>query len=115
MWYQFLVAVFLFIVLHTLVWFSTNLQFVKGSDVYNPLLVALLFSIPITLCAFYASRITYGIFNDSAWSVRFLAFGVSYLVFPILTWVMLGESMFTLKTGICIFLSLIIVCVQVFL
>jgi hypothetical protein len=35
-------------------------------------------------------------------------------VFPILTWWLLKESMFTPKTMVCIALSFLIVCIQVF-
>ena len=70
-------------------------------------------SLPISLCAYYASRLGYSELGDSAWGVRFLAFGTSYLVFPVLTYILLGESMFTLKTGVCIFLSILIISIQI--
>ena len=72
-------------------------------------------SVPISLCAYYASRLGYGELGDSAWGVRFLAFGTSYLVFPVLTYLMLGESMFTFKTMICVALSVIIISIQIWL
>ncbi len=115
MWAHLGLSVVLFTILHTLVWFSTNLQFVKGIETSKSLFIAIVLSIPITLCAFFATRIAYSALSDSLWSVRFIAFGISYLVFPILTWTVLGESMFTLKTLTCIFLSIVIVCIQVFL
>jgi len=114
LWLQLAISTFLFTILHTLVWFSTNLQFVKGFDNSKSLFISLLLSIPITLCAFYATKIAYSAMSDSLWSVRFIGFGMSYLVFPILTWTILGESMFTIKTISCICLSIIIVCIQVF-
>ena len=114
-WSQFVFSALLFILLHVMVWFSANLQFVSTEAEDSSLLVALLLSIPITLCAFYATRIGYNAFSESLWSVRFLAFGVSYLVFPVLTWYLLGESFLTFKTIVCTILSIIIVCIQVFL
>lgn len=114
MWFQLAISTFLFTLMHTLVWFSTNLQFVKGFDTGRSLLIAMILSLPITLCAFYATKTAYMAMSDSLWSVRFIGFGMSYLVFPILTWLVLGESMFTVKTLLCIFLSIIIVCIQVF-
>ena len=115
MWLQLTQSAILFTILHTLVWFSTNLQFVKGVGTSKSIFIAILLSIPITICAFFATRIAYSALSDSLWSVRFIGFGISYLVFPILTWVVLGESMLTLKTLSCIFLSIVIVCIQVFL
>lgn len=114
MWFQLAISALLFTLMHILVWFSTNLQFVKGFESSKSLLIALALSLPITLCAFYATRTAYIAMSDSLWSVRFIGFGMSYLVFPILTWAVLGESMFTMKTLLCIFLSIIIVCIQVF-
>ena len=100
--------------LHALVWFSTNLQFVKGVDPSKTIWYAVALAIPTTLVAYFATRFTYSALEDSLWAVRFVGFGTSYLIFPILTWGFLGESMFTLKTLICVFLSLLIVCIQVF-
>jgi hypothetical protein len=73
------------------------------------------FAVPTSLLAYYGSRVGYSALNDSAWSVRFLGFGLSYLVFPVLTWLLLGETMFTLKTGLCIFLSFTIISIQVWM
>jgi hypothetical protein len=42
-----------------------------------------------------------------------VAFGISYLIFPALTWYFLNESMFTWKTMTCILLSFIILYIQV--
>lgn len=114
MWYQLLISALLFTVLHIFVWFSANLQFVKDMDQERSLFIALMLSIPITLCAYYATRVAYSALDGSLWSVRFIGFGISYLVFPILTWAVLGESMFTFKTLSCILLSFIIVYIQVF-
>tara|TARA_R110000751_G_scaffold46421_4_gene104498 strand:+ start:346 stop:531 length:186 start_codon:yes stop_codon:yes gene_type:complete len=49
-----------------------------------------------------------------AWGPRLLGFGLSYLVFPFLTYYYFGESVFSPKTLICIILSVIIVGIQVF-
>jgi len=48
------------------------------------------------------------------WGPRLLGFGLSYLVFPVLTYYYFGESMFAPKTLICIGLSFSIVGIQVF-
>ena len=103
----------LFALVHTCVWFSTNSQFTNIDLLRNnSLMIALVLSIPISLMAMWAAKSGYTALN-SIWSVRFLAFGVSYLIFPILTWVLLGESMLTFKTLLCIALSIIIILVQI--
>ena len=114
MWSNLLIGVTFFIVLHVMVWFSTNLQFVNSEISDKSLLISLFLAIPISLCAYYGSRFTYTGLDSSVWAVRFIGFGTSYLIFPILTWVILKESMFTPKTLVCILLSAVIVCIQVF-
>ena len=109
-----LIGIGLFILLHCLVWFTTNLQFIEHPIATKSLLISLLLSIPCTLCAYYGTRYVYAALSESAWAVRFVGFGVSYLVFPTLTWWLLKESMFTPKTMVCIALSVVIVCIQVF-
>jgi hypothetical protein len=52
--------------------------------------------------------------THEAWAARMLGFGMSYLTFPFLTWWLLHESMFTTKTMLCIFLSIMIVGIQLF-
>jgi len=110
---QLLGGISLFVLMHTLVWWGTNAQFIEGWDKKQALILSMFLAIPITLVAFYASRLTYDALNEQAWSVRFVGFGVSYLVFPLLTWLFLNESMFTMKTLICIFLSFLIIYVQI--
>ncbi len=107
-------GVLLFIAMHIMVWFGINTQFIKSMENTDTLSLALALSIPTTLCAFYGSRYTYIALNESAWSARLVGFGVSYLTFPLLTWLLLGESMFTGKTMVCVALSCLIVYIQVF-
>ena len=104
----------LFTLVHILVWFTTNTQFMDGDIKDKSLLIAIVLSVPTTLCAYYASKLTYDMLEASAWAVRFIAFGTSRLIFPILTWYLLNESMFTTKTMICTFLAVCIICVQLF-
>ena len=48
------------------------------------------------------------------WGARFLGFSASWLVFPLLTWALMGESMFTTKTLVCMALSFAIMAVQIY-
>jgi hypothetical protein len=41
-----------------------------------------------------------------------MGFGMSYLIFPLLTWILMKESPFNLKTMTCIALSFAIIGVQ---
>tara|TARA_B100000700_G_scaffold331754_1_gene468001 strand:+ start:1877 stop:2239 length:363 start_codon:yes stop_codon:yes gene_type:complete len=99
---------------HTCVWFSTNLQFVSEKAANNSLAICLALALPTSLLAYYGTQLTYDGLGESVWSIRFLAFGTSYLVFPVLTWLLLKESMLTPKNLVCIALSFLIVGIQVF-
>jgi len=104
-----------FLSLHIAVWFSTNLQLMNASFANKSFLIALSLAVPTTLLAYFGTRFGYFALGESAWSVRFFAFAISYLVFPVLTWWFLGESMFTLKTLLCVSLSFMIIAIQVYL
>lgn len=104
----------LFAMCHVLGWFGNALQFMSRWWADRPLTTVLIFSIPTGVCALYAMRFAYEGFEGSLWAARFLGFSASWLVFPLLTWLYLGESMFTPKTMICVVLSLLIMAVQVY-
>jgi len=108
-------AAAMFTLLHTLVWFAANTQFISPEWKEKSLQIAILTAVPASLCAYYGARFAYTALNDSVWASRFLAFGISYLVFPILTYALLGESMLTMKTMLCVGLSFTIIFIQVFL
>ena len=114
MYEQLIIGVTFFTLMHVAVWFASNLQFIDGwKD--NSFLIAMVLSLPITCLAYMGTKFTYHALNDSAWSSRFIGFGTSWLVFPLLTWLILHESMLTPKTIICIGLSFIIIGVQVWM
>jgi len=108
-----LLGVSLLVVVHIFVWLTTNLQLVEGwKEQGKTFWVVVCLAIPTSLIAAQATRTLYESL-DSAWSIRFIGFGTSYLVFPLMTWILLGESMFTLKTIICIALSIVILVIQI--
>ena len=104
----------MFFMLHTIVWFSTNLQFVNKFWQEKSFLICMALAIPASFCGYYASKLCFAGLDESAWAVRFIGFGTSYFIFPVLTYVMLNESMFTAKTLSCIALSFVIIGIQIF-
>ena len=102
-----------FILGHIFAWFQLNSQFAWEWWKDKPLAAVLIYSIPVGLCFWYASKF---IFEETgaAWSGRFMGFAASYFVFPLLTWAILNESMFTAKTMLCIMLSVCILLIQIF-
>ena len=100
-----------FIVANILVWYQLNSQLVwdwaKGN---KSMWIMSLLGIPISLLFWLSTKWGYLGFGN-LWSVRWLAFGSSMFVFPIMTYFYLGEAM-SLKTLISILLALIIMILQ---
>lgn len=107
---------FYLVILHVLVWFSANGQFIKNSSFFSNhgLLFAAAVGPAIGVLGYFGSRLIYEALDGSVWQIRFVGFGLSYLVFPVLTWMILGETMFTIKTMVCILLSLLILAIQIY-
>ena len=97
----------------TCVWFASNSQVVWHWWSDKPLLAAILFGIPASLFFWHGTKYGFAAM-DGLWGPRFLGFGMSYLTFPILTWWLAHESMFTVKTMVCIALSCAIMAIQIF-
>ena len=95
-------------------WYGSNLQFVSEWWKQRPLTTIAIFALPTSFFAYFGTKYCYIGLGSSLWSVRLLAYGLSYLVFPFLTMYYLNESLFTAKTLTCIALSIMILCIQVF-
>jgi FtsH-binding integral membrane protein len=109
-----LFACALFAIGQTLGWFQLNSQFVWNWWQDKPIFSAIVFSIPTGICFWYGVKIAYEEMGQVVWGPRFLIFSMSYFTFPLLTYYFLNESMFTLKTMICVALSFAIVGIQLF-
>jgi hypothetical protein len=109
-----LIGAMLFVAAHILSWFQLNIQFINDWWKDRGLLSVLVFGIPCGLFFWYGWRMTTDSLGKSVWAARFLSFGLSYLTFPVLTHYFLGESMLTSKTLICVFLSTLIIFVQIY-
>ena len=104
-------SILLFIIGNVLVWYQLNSQLVwdwaKGN---KSMWIMSLLGIPISLLFWLCTKWGYLGFGN-LWAVRWLAFGSSMLVFPLMTYFYLGEAI-TLKTLISIILALIIMILQ---
>ena len=100
-----------FVVANILVWYQLNSQLVwdwaKG---YKSMWIMSILGIPISLLFWLCTKWGYLGFGN-LWAVRWLAFGSSMLVFPLMTYFYLGETI-TLKTLISIILAIIIMLLQ---
>lgn len=95
-------------------WYANNLQFFTEYWKDKPILSNFLMGFPAGIAYWYATKMMMDI-NPELWSARFISAAISYLVFPFLTWYHLGESMLSVKTMLCVSLSLCILGIQIFL
>ncbi len=103
----------LFAFAQTMVWFQLYSHYIWEWWQNRPFMAAIVFGIPASVCFWYGTRIAVDATSE-AWASRMLGFGMSYMTFPLLTWWLLHESMFTTKTMICVTLSFAIIGVQLF-
>ena len=106
-------AICCFVASHVLGWYTHNLQFVNEFWKDKILLPTFLFGIPCLIAFWRGTKFAMEA-HPELWTARFVAFVISYLTFPIMTWWYLGESMFTFKTLLCIFLAFCILLIQIF-
>ena len=103
----------LFFIGQILGWFQLNTQYLNKWWEDRPLVSAICFGIPTSMFFWYAWRVTSEACG-SVWSARFLGSVIGFIVFPILTWWFLNETMFTFKTMSCLFLTFLIVFIQIY-
>ena len=100
-------GILLFFAGQTLGWFQLNVQSFSEYWKDKALLSAVVMGVPTSVMFWYGWRIVVES-TGSAWSARFIASCAGLIIFPILTWAILGESMFTPKTMICLGLTIVI-------
>ncbi len=110
---SYIVIVSLFLVAQTIAWFQLNSQFLSEWWKDRFILVAFIFGVPTSLFFWHAWKFAAEEFN-SVWSARFIGSSAGILVFSVLSWALLGESIFAPKTFICLTLAIIIILIQVF-
>lgn len=96
-------------------WVQYNGQFVWESLKNRYILTAILIAIPNAIIYWHSSRILFETLDKRVWMVKVLAQSTSYLIFPIMTWMLMRESPLTLKNLISMLLSLLIILVQLYL
>ena len=105
------ISTLIFIFSQILIWYQLNSQLVwKWAEGYKSMIWMSLLGIPISLLMWLCTKWGYIGFGN-LWAVRWLAFGSSMLIFPLMTYFYLGEAI-TLKTLISIILALIIMLLQ---
>jgi hypothetical protein len=87
-------------------------QFVSEWAKNNPIIVAL-FGFPIGYLFILFTKYCAGYFNGEIWPGRIIGFAIGTIVFASLSYFLFNES-FSLKTIICISLSILILLIQLF-
>ena len=105
--------------LHILVWLNTSYQFIEFDEeslwsTIHPFWITVVVAFPTAICGYFSHKWCYEGLGESAWALKFLTSATSYIVFPLMTWYLLGESMFQPKILVSIFLSAIIIWIQVY-
>ena len=107
------IAIILFIIANILTWFQVNSQFLWTWWKEHPIITILIYSIPTSFSFFYAWKLGVEAMSGELWPVRMIGFGISTIMFTILTYGFMKEGLST-KTLICLALSLAIILIQIF-
>ena len=75
--------------------------------------LGVLMGIPISFMFMQSVKNFVLAFGGEIWPSRLLGFGIGVIVFTIMSEIMFKEP-FTLKTGVCLFLALLIILTQIF-
>ena len=92
------------------IWFQLNAQ-VKWDWFKDNYLLMSILGMPISYALLFATKYGFEGFGGLLWPGRLSAFAVSMISFPVITWLVMGESI-TLKSGISILLATVIMLLQ---
>jgi MFS family permease len=95
-----------------LAWFQSNSALITGWIADNYLLTAIALSPIVSVLFAYVTKEMYQS-GWTLWSIRFIAFGIGYIVFTPLTWYFLNENIFTLKNIMSFILCVLLIYLQV--
>ena len=110
---NFFICFLIFALSQVLVWFQLNGQFFNEWFKKNTLVLSLI-GVPISYLYIYGTNYGVKAFNGLLWPQRFLGFSIGIVVFAILSTTIMNESI-NFKTMLSLFLSFIIILVQIFI
>ena len=106
-----IIAIILFAIGNVLAWFQSNSQFIWKWWYDHPISTILIYSIPTSFAFFFGWR--YAVESmGTLWSARMLGFGISTIIFGLMTYAIMEESI-TYKTAICLILAIAIILIQI--
>lgn len=104
-------GVILFLVAQSLIWIQTNGQFVWPWFKKNPIIVSVVGGSIISYMFIKGTYLAAQYFDGLLWPVRFLTQSLGIVVFASMTFIFLNEGV-SMKTGVSLFLALILICIQ---
>lgn len=108
-----ILGIILFAFAQAAIWFQTNGQFVWPWFKRNPLILSILGGTAISYIFIKSTALVANYYDGLIWPGRFIGFSVGILTFAFLTNYFLNEGI-TAKTGISLFLAILLICVQIF-
>lgn len=106
---EILITIIILFLVQIVVWFQLNAQVRWDWFKDNYWLMSLL-GVPISYALMYSTKYGYAGFGE-IWPIRLMGFAVGMVIFPIITYMILGEGV-TLKTGLSLGLAVIIMLLQ---
>ena len=104
-------TIFVFLISNVLIWYQVNSQLVwDWAKTSKSMWFMALMGVPISLLFWFGTKWGYLGFGN-LWAVRFMGFATSMMVFPVMTYLYLGEAI-TMKVAITIGLAVIIMILQ---
>ena len=110
---NFLFCFGIFAISQILVWFQLNGQFFNEWFKKNTFLLSLI-GIPISYLYIYGTNYGVKAFDGLLWPQRFLGFSIGIIIFAILSYTIMNETI-NFKTMLSLFLSFLIILVQIFI
>ena len=107
------IGIALFFLGQILGWFQLNAQYISEWWKDKPVIAAFAIGVPTSVAFWFAWRSIVEV-TGSVWTARFIGSSTGIIIFPILTWFLLGETMFTAKTITCLSLAVLIIFIQLF-
>lgn len=106
-----LFAIALFSIGQLFSWFTSYGQFISSWAKENMILLTCLLATPGTLFFVYGIKYAYAYFGNG-WGPRFLAFALSFMIYPFMFSYFMKEDFLTTKNILCTILAFAIIIIQ---
>ena len=109
----FLLGLLYMVIGQFLVWFQTNAQFLWPKAKEYTLWLSLTIGVAISYFFIKGVGFIAEASNGEVWPSRIIPSATGTIIFAFMTWLLLNQGI-TLKTAVCLLLSFIVICIQIF-